>query len=81
MCLQPWAALIIGFFAGGVYVFASWFVLHVLKVDDPLEAIAVHAFCGAYGLIATALFAHKPNVASALSDDNAKSGYGVSCFF
>lgn len=63
--MQPWAALIIGFLAGIVYVFASKLVSHVLKVDDPLDAAAVHGFCGAWGLIAAALFASKDPLAAA----------------
>eukprot|EP00803_Ostreobium_quekettii_P009012 evm.model.scf_351.9 EVM.evm.TU.scf_351.9 scf_351:86824-94708(+) len=55
--VQPWAALVIGFIGGFVYVASSNFVLHVLKVDDPLDAIAVHAFCGMWGLVATGSFA------------------------
>lgn len=55
--VEPWAAIIIGLVSGLVYVIASAFVAHVIKVDDPLDAIAVHAFCGAWGLIAAAGFA------------------------
>lgn len=66
--LQPWAGLLIGLLAGFVYVGASKLVSHVLKVDDPLDAAAVHGFTGAWGLIAAALFAHEPNVALAYAD-------------
>lgn len=55
--MQPWAALIIGLLSGAIYVGASRFVANVLKVDDPLDAVAVHCFCGAWGLIAASLFA------------------------
>jgi hypothetical protein len=55
--LQPWAAIMIGFLAGGIYVGASRLVSHVLKIDDPLDAVAVHCGCGVWGLIAAALFA------------------------
>jgi len=54
--VKPWAAIVIGLVAGCIYVWASHFVAHVMKVDDPLDAIAVHAFCGAWGLIAAAAF-------------------------
>ena len=75
--MQPWAALIIGFTAGGVYVFASWLILHVLKIDDPLDAGAVHAFCGAWGLIMAAAFAHAPNVRAVYGDAVADGGHGA----
>lgn len=60
--VQTWAAFIIGLVGGGVYYAASKFNLHLLKVDDPLDAIAVHAACGAWGMIASAAFA-APNMA------------------
>lgn len=55
--VQPWAAFIIGIIGGFVYFVASKVNLHVLKVDDPLDAIAVHAGCGIWGLLANAAFA------------------------
>jgi ammonium transporter, Amt family len=57
--MQPWAALIIGVLSGCLYVVASRFVIHVLRIDDPLDAVAVHAFCGTWGLISASLFAAK----------------------
>lgn len=54
--VYPWAAFIIGFIGGGVYYIASKVNLNVLKVDDPLDAIAVHLGCGIWGLIANAVF-------------------------
>ncbi|KAI7840216.1 hypothetical protein COHA_005998 [Chlorella ohadii] len=55
--VQSWAAFIIGAIGGLVYFIASKVNLHVLKVDDPLDAIAVHAGCGIWGLIAGGAFA------------------------
>lgn len=55
--MQPYIALIIGLLSGGIYVGSSRLVSHVLKVDDPLDAVAVHCCCGAWGLIAASLFA------------------------
>ena len=55
--VQTWAALIIGIFAGGVYIMASKVNLNIFKVDDPLDAIAVHAGCAVWGMIAGAAFA------------------------
>lgn len=55
--MNTWAALLTGAIAGGVYFVASKINLHVLKIDDPLDAIAVHAGCGAWGMIATSCFA------------------------
>eukprot|EP01025_Chloroclados_australasicus_P033543 TRINITY_DN3424_c0_g1_i2.p1 TRINITY_DN3424_c0_g1~~TRINITY_DN3424_c0_g1_i2.p1 ORF type:complete len:474 (-),score=95.49 TRINITY_DN3424_c0_g1_i2:324-1745(-) len=58
--VQPWAGLTIGICSGFVYVAASKFVLYILKIDDPLDAVAVHGFCGMWGLIAAAAFADGP---------------------
>ena len=33
----------------------------VLKVDDPLDAVAVHAFCGSWGVLCAGIFAHQPS--------------------
>ena len=41
----PWAAVIVAFFAGLLYVSIS-IVLVKLKIDDPLDAVAVHAGSG-----------------------------------
>eukprot|EP01025_Chloroclados_australasicus_P017297 TRINITY_DN187_c0_g1_i2.p2 TRINITY_DN187_c0_g1~~TRINITY_DN187_c0_g1_i2.p2 ORF type:complete len:472 (-),score=79.14 TRINITY_DN187_c0_g1_i2:766-2181(-) len=61
--VQPWAACIIGIISGFVYVGASNFVLRVLRIDDPLDACAVHGFCGIWGLFAAATFADGPLMA------------------
>ncbi|GAB4822138.1 hypothetical protein N2152v2_009184 [Parachlorella kessleri] len=55
--VNTWAAIIIGLIGGGVYYMVSKINLHLLKVDDPLDAIAVHAGCGAWGVIGSAAFA------------------------
>lgn len=50
-------ALIIGL-VGGIIVYAGvMFNENVLKVDDPVGAIAVHGYSGSWGLIAVGLFA------------------------
>ena len=53
----PGFAMLIGFLSGFVYFGASKFVLYILKVDDPLDAFAVHGACGFWGVIAASLFA------------------------
>ena len=55
--MQPWAALVIGGISGVVYVFSSRFVSHVLRIDDPLDCIAVHLFCGFAGILMAPAFA------------------------
>jgi len=54
--VEPWAAVLIGLISGIVYVFASK-LLVILKIDDAVDAIPVHFFCGIWGCIATGIFA------------------------
>jgi Amt family ammonium transporter len=51
------SACIIGLIAGVLVVEAALFVERKLKVDDPVGAIAVHGFNGAWGCLALGLFA------------------------
>ncbi|MEE0857902.1 MAG: ammonium transporter [Acutalibacteraceae bacterium] len=50
-------AIIIGAVAGLLVVFGVWFLDYVLKVDDPVGAVAVHGFNGVWGTLAVGLFA------------------------
>lgn len=49
-------ALIIGLVAGVLVFYSVLFVDTVLKIDDPVGAISVHAVCGTWGTIAVGLF-------------------------
>ncbi|MCD9624542.1 ammonium transporter [Rhabdothermincola salaria] len=55
--VNPVPAIIVGFVAGLVVVPAALFIERVLKVDDPVGAVAVHAVSGFWGLTAAGLFA------------------------
>jgi ammonia channel protein AmtB len=79
--LQPWAALVIGLTSGIVYVGSSRLVSHVLRVDDPLDAAAVHGFCGAWGLLMAAAFAHPPNIRMTYGTESTLHQYGHGTFF
>ena len=50
-------AIIIGAVAGLLVVFGVWFLDYVLRIDDPVGAVAVHCMNGIWGTIATGLFA------------------------
>merc|ERR1711988_1257857 len=52
----PWSAVLIGFIGGFVYFGSSKCVLKLCKIDDPLDAFAVHGACGFWGVFATGLF-------------------------
>lgn len=49
-------AIIIGIVSGLLVVFGVWFLDFVLKVDDPVGAVAVHFLNGIWGTIAVGLF-------------------------
>ena len=50
-------AIIIGIVAGMLVVFGVWFLDYVLRVDDPVGAVAVHCLNGIWGTISVGLFA------------------------
>jgi Amt family ammonium transporter len=54
--VDPWASIVIGLVSGLVYS-GGWRMHEKLQVDDPVHAIAVHAWPGAWGCIASGLFA------------------------
>jgi len=55
--ISGWAAVSIGAVGALLYYVTSFLVLHVLKVDDVVDAFAIHAVPGAWGLVAASLFA------------------------
>lgn len=54
--LTAYGALIVGTISGILVVLSVLFVERVLKVDDPVGAVSVHAVCGAFGTLACGLF-------------------------
>ena len=64
--VQPYAAVLIGIASGALYYgFAN--LLLQAKIDDPLEASAVHFVPGVFGTIAVGFFATETNVKRAYS--------------
>ncbi|XP_063591949.1 putative ammonium transporter 1 [Penaeus indicus] len=53
--MRPWAACVTGVIAGPIFL-AFHKLLPKLRVDDPLDAVAVHMGGGLWGLVAVALF-------------------------
>ena len=54
--VSPYAAMAIGLAAGFLVVFIVELLDKVLKVDDPVGAVAVHCGCGAMGTVLTGVF-------------------------
>ena len=71
-------AAVIGAVAGLLVVFGVWLLDYVLKIDDPVGAVAVHMMNGIWGTIAVGLFATKsaPGFQIAL-DGGAIKGQGL----
>ncbi|MFD0589503.1 ammonium transporter [Paenibacillus sp. GCM10027627] len=53
--VNQWQAVLIGLVAGLIVIGATLFIDR-LKIDDPVGAVAVHGFNGAFGTIAVGLF-------------------------
>ena len=53
--IEPWAACVIGMIAGWIYIGGSALLLK-WQIDDAVDAVPVHLFSGAFGLLATGLF-------------------------
>ena len=49
-------SIIIGAVAGVLVVFGVWFLDNIIRVDDPVGAVAVHCINGIWGTIAVGLF-------------------------
>lgn len=54
---DAFGAVVIGSVAGLLVVFGVWLLDHVLHIDDPVGAVAVHCMNGVWGTIAVGLFA------------------------
>lgn len=55
--IPVWAGVAVGVIAGLTYRGAKWLVDWKIKLDDPLDSVAVHAFGGMWGVLALGIFA------------------------
>lgn len=53
--VKPWEAILIGLIAGGVYQIVSMLVAK-FKIDDVVDAFAVHGACGCWGVLSLGFF-------------------------
>ena len=63
-------AAVIGAVAGLLVCFGVWFLDYVLRVDDPVGAVAVHMMNGIWGTIAVGLFANPAVPGYSIADAN-----------
>ena len=55
--VSHWVAIVAGAVGGVIYLLSSQFVARVLRVDDVIDAFAVHGACGIWGLLVVGLAA------------------------
>jgi len=67
--VETWGAIIIGVIGSLIYIGVKHLVKKG-KVDDPLDAFAVHGACGAWGCLAVGIFATRTNILRAYGFDN-----------
>ena len=70
-------AIIIGSVAGLLVCFGVWFLDHVLRVDDPVGAVAVHMINGIWGTIAVGLFATNSAPGYSIADSKGNELVGL----
>lgn len=75
--ITPAMSCVTGLVGGWVYIMGSK-LLKILKIDDAVDAIPVHFFCGMWGCIATGLFANPAKVDIAYGTGAAGVIYGQS---
>ena len=70
-------AIIIGSVAGLLVCFGVWFLDHILRVDDPVGAVAVHMMNGIWGTIAVGLFATNSAPGYSIADSKGNELVGL----
>ena len=58
--VEPEGAFVIGIISGFVYIYSSKMLLNI-GIDDVVNAVPVHMFCGIWGVISAGFFATKDN--------------------
>ncbi|MCD7737783.1 MAG: ammonium transporter [Lachnospiraceae bacterium] len=70
-------AIVIGAVAGLLVVFGVWLLDNVLRIDDPVGAVAVHCLNGIWGTIAVGLFATSSAPGYSIADANGNELVGL----
>jgi len=73
--IYPELSILIGFIGGLVYFGFSRLMLK-FKIDDPLDAVAVHGACGFWGVVSVGFFANKKYLENAGFPNVAKLDFG-----
>lgn len=78
--MHPWAASVTGIIAGFSYLVWSGLVVF-MKIDDPLDAAAVHAGGGSWGVLAIVFFHREKGIFYNLNSDISEALEVFFCFF
>ncbi|MFP4272868.1 MAG: ammonium transporter, partial [Halothiobacillaceae bacterium] len=79
--VTPGSAVLIGLAAGVFVYLAELLLLHVLKIDDPVNVIAAHGVAGAWGTLAVAFFSVQPLPAGGLIAQLGVQALGILAVF
>ena len=74
--VRPWASLICGGLVGPIF-YAGSALMKKLRIDDVVDAVALHAGCGAWGLIFTGLLSAPELVDQVYSVAETEKAYGA----
>lgn len=66
--VEYWAGCLIGIIAGWIYFGGSKLIIY-LRLDDAVDAIPVHMFCGMWGLLACGLFSSPGHTLAGFGQD------------
>jgi Amt family ammonium transporter len=66
--VEPWAAVVIGFIAGLLYILGTHLLIR-LRIDDAVDAVPCHMFGGLWGLLSVGLFASPSKLLAAYGRD------------
>jgi len=66
--VELWASALIGIVSGWIYVFGAKLLIR-WKVDDVVKGVPVHAFSGAWSLVATGLFSSPSAIQESFGTD------------
>lgn len=67
--IAHWAAIVIGISAGWIYLISTKMLIQ-FEIDDAVDAVPVHLFCGIWGVIATGLFSTPEALEASFGTDN-----------
>ena len=75
--VDAFGSIIVGFVAGLLVVFGVWLLDNVLRIDDPVGAVAVHMMNGIWGTIAVGLFSTNSVPGYSLADADGNELLGL----